>query len=381
MRLHILQDEKIVNRTIQIFEEVFPHGNVFIISNNRNDEAPKYVTCNDRNVFYCNLNSNQVLEVIGDYSKYRCIIVHFLSHEAAHFINNLPANAPIVKWIEWGGDMYNDFLYYRGFPLYADDSILFRLNHPSIPVFLYKLFSKLYFKILERKGLKFKYKAVSRIQYFIPDSMYDEYPLFLSYYPEFKHLKYQDFFYYPIDYILGPGLIDETVQGSNIMVGNSCSLTNNHLYIFDIFNKKGISGKIVVPLSYNGNDQYREMVLNKGTELFGPAFSPLLDFMPLNEYNKVLLQSNAFVFGNFRQEAVGNILIALYIGGRVYLSEKNPLLRFYKSLGLVIFSTEEISEENIREKLEAKSIENNRKILKKLYSKDVMMKHIRNNFR
>ena len=40
-----------------------------------------------------------------------------------------------------------------------------------------------------------------------------------------------------------------------------------------------------------------------------------------------LLSADVFIYGNWRQEAVGNILIALFIGGKVFLDEKNPLLK------------------------------------------------------
>ena len=33
MKLHLVNDEKIINRTIDIFEEVFPGENLFVVTN------------------------------------------------------------------------------------------------------------------------------------------------------------------------------------------------------------------------------------------------------------------------------------------------------------------------------------------------------------
>ena len=81
---------------------------------------------------------------------------------------------------------------------------------------------------------------------------------------------------------------------------------------------------------------YANYISKVGEQYFGRKFNAIRDFMPLEEYNKFLLSADVFIYGNWRQEAVGNILIALFIGGKVFLDEKNPLLKFYKDKGLVI---------------------------------------------
>ena len=70
---------------------------------------------------------------------------------------------------------------------------------------------------------------------------------------------------------------------------------------------------------------YANYISKVGEQYFGRKFNAIRDFMPLEEYNKFLLSADVFIYGNWRQEAVGNILIALFIGGKVFLDEKNPL--------------------------------------------------------
>ena len=101
--------------------------------------------------------------------------------------------------------------------------------------------------------------------------------------------------------------------------------------------------------------------------------------MPLEKYNCLLESASAFIYNNYRQEAVGNILVALFLGGRVYLNKKNPLLTFYKSLGLSIFEIDEFDSKNTITPLSDEEREKNRKILMELYSRDRLLSLIKNN--
>ena len=105
-----------------------------------------------------------------------------------------------------------------------------------------------------------------------------------------------------------------------------------------------------------------------------------MDYLSLDDYNKVLLSANVFIYCNWRQEAVGNILIALYIGGKVFLDKRNPLLDFYRRLGIVIFSLDELNQNSIDTFLSDSEIQKNRKILDKYYSKERQLELIESNF-
>ena len=51
MRLHIVPDEKVINRCIDAFNSVFPDENVFIVFLNDEKSLPQYVLINIQ-VFY-----------------------------------------------------------------------------------------------------------------------------------------------------------------------------------------------------------------------------------------------------------------------------------------------------------------------------------------
>ncbi len=374
MRLHLMPDEKIINRTIDLFEDVYPNENKYIVLLWNDNNVVKYVNRINSNIIFINLNDNKFGEIIGKVNEYESIIVHFLSTRSASFINKI--EHPKIYWIEWGGDLYDTFLDYKGFKLYSNERFIFKLIYGNIPYFILKFIKKL----KRRNLIKFLSTAVRKVRYFVPDSMYDEYPLFLKYYPEFNHLEYKEFFYYPIDEILGRDLMNETCQNNSIIVGNSSSFTGNHIEVLTKLKEINAIENIVLPLSYAGNLKYRDAVINFGEESFGTKFMPITEYQTLENYNKILLNAGVFIYGNLRQEAVGNILIALYIGGKVFLDSKNPLLKFYKNLGLIIFSIDELTIESINNRMLATDIQINKEILLHQYSLSRLKELVQNNF-
>ena len=272
--------------------------------------------------------------------------------------------------------MYNSFLRRKGFKLYYNDKIIAQLSHPHIPVPIQKIVRY----IKEFKSFRIRYKAVKKIRYFVPDSMEDEYSLFLKYYPEFSHLIHRDFFYYPIQEIVGLSNLNRRVEGTNIIIGNSASETNNHIEIFNIIRNKITNKKVIVPLSYGSTKTYVEYVLNKGYEILGENFEPITQFLPLSKYNELFYSASHFIYGNYRQEAVGNILYALYIGGKVYLHKSNPLYAYYKRIGLFLFAIEDIENDDFNTPLSTAEYLNNKKIIEETYSNDRMLYLIKNTF-
>jgi 4-alpha-L-fucosyltransferase (Fuc4NAc transferase). len=362
MRLHILPDEKIINRTIELFERVFPNENKYIILLWDSANKAKHVEKQNDQVFFLIFDSDEFWKVIGNINNYDSVIVHYLSILSAKFINRI--QHPEIYWIEWGGDLYNTFLNFKGFKLYSDEKLINTTCYENIPLFFYKIFK--YFQ--QKRLMKVLYPAVLKVKYFVPDSMYDEYPLLLDFYPEFSHLEYREFFYYPIDEILGKTLINKNCESDSIIVGNSASFTGNHLEVLEKLQQLDIQNKIIVPLSYNGNEKYKNIIVSYGNDNFGKNFKPITNYLALDEYNKILMSASTFIYGSYRQEAVGNILIALYIGGKVYLHSRNPLLKFYKSLGLIIFSLEELTSENLKIRMTEENILKNKRILLEKYS-------------
>lgn len=371
MRLHLLPDEKIINRTIEIFEHVFPEGNKYVIFS-RTDSC-RYVSEGQKNVFVAKPDSIEFWGAIGNVKQYDSVIIHLMTSYAIDFINKI--EHPSIYWIEWGVDLFDNMLEPRGFKMYFDEKIMFKYVYKSIKRRLAHKYCKFLFPSRATKN------AIKKVKYFVPDSMYDEYPLLLKFYPQYNHLQYREFFYYPINQVVDSSIKDEFCHGRNIIVGNSGSFTGNHFEVIDILSKIDLGNrKVKFSLCYGGSEQYRADVVKMGQEMLGNKFEALTSYIPLDKYNQYLLDASFYIYNNYRQEAVGNILVALYFGGKVFLSDNSPLLTFYKKMGLVIFPVSALSDDILNHRLDKESVWKNRELIEKHYSLERLYSLVKQNF-
>lgn len=362
--LHIMLDEKVISRTIRYFEESLPGDSKYIIVLSKG-EKPELVNIYEDYICYTEYNNDKFWRFVGDVQKYQYIVFHFLSNEMVDFILKIPKRKGLV-WIEWGTDLYSGLLEEKGYQLYAYPP---KINGRWI----YKIVPYLH-TFLNKRQLRKRESAVKRISIgCIPDC---DYKLLIKYYPDIDYER-RGFFYYPIDDILGEELIGKQSVGNNIIVGNSASYTNNHRLAFEQLSKYDLGErKVIVPLSYGKAKDY---VLKCGNELIGRNFTPLIDFLSLTEYNRILLSANLFIYANFRQEALGNIIVALYLGAIVVLDKRNPLYGELISKGLVVFLMDDLSI-LLQYHMTPKEINNNRNIISRLYSRERMIRLIKESF-
>ena len=132
-------------------------------------------------------------------------------------------------------------------------------------------------------------------------------------------------------------------SGTGILLGNSATPTNNHLEALDLLAGRELGGRrIVVPLSY-GDPAYRDAIVERGTQLFGTDFVPLIERMPLDKYNALVAGCDVVIMNHRRQQALGNIGTALNAGATVYLDEANPVYPFFRRSGASVRSTSELA--------------------------------------
>jgi len=367
MILHLITDEKVVSRMIKLFDENNSNNNLYLCFLSKNSKGLKY------------LKQQENILIKGSFSEPKLpwnnidkIVIHSLTPSMIMFINkHYRADLKII-WCVWGADIYNSYLRYKGFKLYADNSNAYRfeergedsnniLNHIRYK-FHYivrplKILKRQYSLWLQKKFME------TKVNYLVSSNA--EVELFNKYI-NFKALKDNlNFSYYSIEDVLG-SLSDSHSCGCNIMIGNSGSFTNNHEYVLQFLKKLDLSKyKVTVPLSYAGTSDYRNFIMSKYKQEI--SANVLTDFLPLEEYNKLMTNTSVYIFGNFRQEAWGNILIALYLGGKVYLSSRSPLVKHCKGLGFKVFELEDI-EKTFQICLSETEKERNRKICLSHYS-------------
>ena len=95
----------------------------------------------------------------------------------------------------------------------------------------------------------------------------------------------------------------------------------------------------------------------------------MTDFLPRDEYNELMFSCSTMIQPHFRAQAQGNIITALWLGMRVYLSEKNFAYRYFKRLGAIVFSLEnDLSKEGFSA-LPEETVVRNRTVLLQWYDK------------
>lgn len=369
MILHLVHDDKVVPRMISQFEEVNSGNNIYIcVSNLKNREDLRFLG-NSPNII---MSQNKAISKIP-WERVDKVCFHYLSFKKIRYYWELCSKYNISHakniWFMWGGDIY-DILERKGLKLYHESNTfnqirkdynkgIFVSSRQKVRYFFSDYFRCLFFE--------------NKFDYVICNSK-EEFELFCKYVRFSKCKELLHYHYYPIEDTLGC-LIDQKVHGNSVIIGNSASPTNNHEYVVSLLKKTQLSNRrIYIPLSYSINETYIKAV---ETECLGLNDVVLLKkFLPIDDYYKILTECSTFIYGNYRQEGWGNILIALYLGGKVYVSKNSIYPAFLKSMGFKFFITEDLNETYDLE-LTAKDKENNRSVVLKEFSRDNNIKHIR----
>lgn len=223
-------------------------------------------------------------------------------------------------------------------------------------------------KILSKPLNYFAYKAMHRTDYFSGVLEY-EYDL-LKEGNDYKGGKVK-FQYSSLDCFKTRGKKEDYIS-DNILIGNSAAETNNHLEILQYLKKVNIGNrKIIVPLSYGGWKEQKQVVMKSYENEFHDQFVPILNYMPFADYKRIISSCSIAVFGHERQQAMGNINTALNMGCKVFLSNTSPVFTYLRNLGMYIYSIQDdllTSEINIP--LTEKEKSHNRDILYSMYNEE-----------
>jgi hypothetical protein len=330
MFYHLLHDDKFVDEGYQRFEEAFPNENIYILTEKK--EKLNYI----KKTPVLKLSLNETVEYLkAKYVNNDKIIIHFLRIDKVKIVNKLPKSFTVI-WLGWGGDYYN-LIYQREKDYYLDETFKWvKAQRKGIQKLYGMLNDKTGFNI-NRNTWPYKktYKRIKYMNTVIPD----DYKLIKEKHPEFKP-EYLSWNYVNMTYLDSKLKLKENAQ--NILIGNSADSTNNQLEILNFLTTIDLGErKLICPLSY-GNKEYAKLISKHGKSLFGENFIPLTEFIPLEEYYKIIATCSVVFMNQLRQQALGNIITLLLIGSRIILQEKNPLFSFFKENGFYINSFQEI---------------------------------------
>lgn len=157
-----------------------------------------------------------------------------------------------------------------------------------------------------------------------------------------------------------------------ILLGNSADPANNHIEALELLKPyRELVLNIYTPLSY-GDQGYANTVIAKGEEWFGEKFLPLTDFMPLDQYMKILEGVDIAIFNHRRQQAMGNTITLLGMGKTVYMRSDVSHWRLLSGLGVKINDVERLTLQVLPEKDRL----GNAQIIRRYFSRETLIKQL-----
>jgi dTDP-N-acetylfucosamine:lipid II N-acetylfucosaminyltransferase len=137
------------------------------------------------------------------------------------------------------------------------------------------------------------------------------------------------------------------------VVGNSATASNRHLPLLArLADIDTAELTFVLPLSY-GDRAYAAQVSAAWQQRFAERCECLTEFMPLERYTAILNGVDAGLYDFERQQGLGNILMLLALGKRVYLHEDAQTSLFLRQLGFAVHALEDFARDVRRPLTEA----------------------------
>ncbi len=338
--LHLCLDHNFIERSRDMFERYYSGENIFLINKRREDFK---IIKNKENFFGIPYGNSECFNEVWDIclkNDISVIVLHGMSRSQKNLIEFLFTKRKFkVYWIFWGYEMYQTLAFKYNYKLTDEKFSIFKphtyLYPNNITYKLRKLINKAYIPDA------FEY-LLPYIDYFCFWNYYD-YELLCRYFK--NKIKYKYFNYggicdkNDVSRLLFP-MEDRTA--SVIMINHQASQTGNHKMVMDYLSKLDAENRFfkMVPLSY-GSSSLRKYVLKLGNALFKDRFIPVKDYLPVEEYYKMLSKVDVAIFGQTRQEAAGNIIHLLRNGVKIFLRNDNSLLQYYRSKGFLVFSFED----------------------------------------
>lgn len=354
--LHIFDDAIITNSTINLFRKLSNYDQTFaVITDDEEKWSNSFINDNSVRLLTTLPSLNkQLSQLISDFD---VIFLQALSYEKAKAINNSKFNEKVFVWGLWGYELYNIFDYFNSQDYQGTNKTQ-------------KANSKIMDKIKDFYTYNVVYrKAVKRIDIclFLMKKDFELLSSSLSHKSLWMTACYQT-----VENIYN-GQVNFAVEGNSILIGNSSTPSNKHEKIFELVQAAGIENRsIIVPLSY-GDLDYRKKIVEKGEKLFREQFKPLLEFMTMSSYLKVLSSCSHVIMGHKRQQGFGSIIMMLLGGAKVFLSYDNLIYHWLKELDILIYSIEDDLQNEINNSLSSEEINHNKRILTNYLSEESVL--------
>lgn len=369
--LHIVPDDKFIDCAIDLFDSTSVE-NRYVCLVDSIPYAFRYV----KNITRVECIKTEEAEMLWNDFSVDMFCFHTLDYSKYQYLLSIPKTKKIL-WLSWGYDLYaqcqdcppvlnipcfkpltQKYVGYKSWKTYIKEWLHFILHLESSIRRLYKS------KQSERRAIRLQRQVFERVDY-ISTVLPIEYDMLRKN----TGTRAQ---YFPFQYSSRKKTQDVpqmSKKADSILVGNSATMTNNHLDILSLLEQRGITNVIQMPLSYG--DEYYAEYLKQVAASSKLKINPILNFMEKEEYMSFLTHCKALVLGCVRQQALGNVLMMLSQGSKVFLYEDSIDYKYLKSAGLVVFTIEnDLTKENMNTPLTEQEIVINRKNIDELWSRE-----------
>ncbi|MFC5195459.1 TDP-N-acetylfucosamine:lipid II N-acetylfucosaminyltransferase [Bizionia hallyeonensis] len=371
--IHIFDDEKFIDVAIELFESIVPGQSKYFVISDNNDLSLNLVQNKQAQAIH--LKTEQQLDELAfiiNNSESKIVYAHALNSRKQKLISKLNFEITLV-WFIWGYDLYVQWLPLKH-KIYEKKTAAF-LNRKNTYLEIIKndiLFKTKIYKLFKTSNKTYNSifaQCVNKVDICVPVI-----PTEIESVREInKNIIYAPFTYGSLDNLKITRKKNVKRSDENILVGNSADPANNHIEIFERLSKLNLgSRQIIVPLSYSGNEEYKDFILKRGNELLGHNFKPLTEFVSFENYNDIISSCNYAIFNHIRQQALGNIITMGFMGAKLFFNSKGVVYKYYKTLGLNCELVENLSQNDIEIKLTDKQIAENQKILKLKYDIEIV---------
>ena len=320
--IHIHTDQKFLADSDRYLGEIF--DNELIILGAKNSFSKEY----HNDVLFFDPNQENLNKLLAKLNEADILVMYNLDLFKTHIVNGVDKRIKIV-WRFFGTELYS-----RKLHLY--------LSPKSRSFFISRLIKdwiKSVFPFLFQEEKMFQ-RAIRRSDAItgIFTEEFDYLTRYWNHLPKFIPLSFDGMPFHKeiIDFE------SEYPKTNTVVLGNSRSNYNNHLDILELVETCNLNKKINIKIlfNYGTENAYTDKVREKTT---GIEKVTLIDsFMPPNDFISFYGSVAAFVNNSYRQLAIGNILVAVHKGVKIYLNKKNPTYTWLKKEGLYIYEIENL---------------------------------------
>ncbi len=394
--LHLAHDVVFINTADFLYEKAFPEQNKFLIIQKK--EAPLSNVKIKKNFNVLVINRIGLKKILREINNSDIVIMHGLTKvNATIFLRSNSRNKFVLH--TFGAEIYNKKVLGKSFLGPVTQKLINKIEVVTqkrtrtdtkkdtglnIVTTIKKVFSitrKWIRALSERNRVKFEPIDAKSVSYEISNhckSIYEEFVYFKSLGVIKESANFIPFSYYPLEYLIA----DENlrINGNDILLGNSASFTNNHLEAIEILSGIELGDRqINIPLSYGKDDYYINEVISYANELIPDNIKILKDFLPIDQYIKLISRCSIVIMNHYRQQALGNILISLYLGAKVFINN-TVVYNYLKRIGCCVYLIEKDLKKTgfaAIEPIGINDVENNRNILKKEVSTNKIVNNLR----